>query len=274
MKQMRILTLLAVLLTATLTYAQDNIVFRNGDELAAKVLEVNQSDLKYRKAANPDGPVYSIPLRDVLLIRYANGTKDSFGGTSPSAVAPSPNSPALAESTPTGLGKLRYHRSLFSRYYTGTGGQRIGLSDADALFAGQADARTAFGRGRSLRTWSVVTGLPALALIGVGSGLLIADYAGNGGRNGRMGQFGRPDRDADPNTNMVDNNRDRRGHGAAVGAAVVGTGVLLGVASVWLDHRATVQFRRAANRYNNQSATSLRFTPSRQTLGIGAVLTF
>lgn len=76
---MRLLTFVALLLTATFTYAQDNIVLRNGEEIPAKVLEVSQTDLKYRKFANPEGPVYTAPLRDVLLIKYANGSKDSFG---------------------------------------------------------------------------------------------------------------------------------------------------------------------------------------------------
>ena len=76
---MRFINLVAFLLTATLSYAQDNIVLRNGDEIPAKVVEIGRTELKYRKATNPDGPVYTALIGDVLLINYANGTKDTFG---------------------------------------------------------------------------------------------------------------------------------------------------------------------------------------------------
>lgn len=91
---MRPLLLVATLLLAVRTYAQDNIVLRNGDEIPAKVLEINQSDLKYRKAANPDGPIYTTPLRDVFLVKYANGTKDVFnaGSTTAPTATPAPAS--------------------------------------------------------------------------------------------------------------------------------------------------------------------------------------
>lgn len=66
------------LLMATFAFGQDNVVLRNGDEIPAKVLEVNQTGLKFRKSANPDGPVCTAFLREVMLIKYANGTEDTF----------------------------------------------------------------------------------------------------------------------------------------------------------------------------------------------------
>ena len=292
---MRLLTLLVVLLTATVTYAQDNIVLRNGEEIPAKVLEVSQTDLKYRKAANPDGPVYTAPLRDVLLIKYANGTKDTFGA----ARAPMParpdapmmqrgygrrlgvgrqGAPMMDAGPAIGLGQLRYHRSLFSRYYTSADGQRISISQTAPLMYNHPDAATSFDRGRSLRTWSIVTAVPAVALIGAGVGVLVA----SGGRDGRD-RYGRLDpfggRSNDPNDpngtgNGTNRNRFDRGDGRVAGAVLAGSGVLLGAASLWLDHRATVQFRRAADRYNTRPSTSLRFRPSSQGVGVGAALTF
>ncbi|MEZ0540952.1 hypothetical protein [Fibrella arboris] len=264
---MRLFILLVSLLTATLTYAQDNIILRSGDEISAKVLEVNQTDLKYRKAANPDGPIYTSPLRDVLLIKYANGTKDTFGNdrsimrNRPARPIPTePGMPAeAARSVPTqGLDGLRYHRGLFNRYYVGNNGQQIGLKVANSLFYSQPDAIAALERGRSLRTWSVVTALSAGALIGTGVGLAI-------GRDGRGGRGNGP-----MSLNSTGFDGHRNGH--QIGAALVGGGVLLGVASLWLDHRASIQFRRAADRYNNRQPATLRFAPGQS--GVGAVLTF
>lgn len=268
---MRFSIFLGLLLTATVSYAQDNIILRNGEEIPAKVLEINQNDLKYRKSANLDGPIYTAPLRDVLLIKYVNGTKDIFGTEgSPLLVKPVATESSAATS-PAGatasLDGLRYRRGMFSRYYSDANGQRIGMSEAKSVFSTQTDALNAFSRGRSLRCWSVATAIPAVLMIGAGAGLSAFDSEGGG--RGRDGS--RNDQTNDDNDN---NNRNGRGNGAMMGAAVAGTGVLLGVASIWLDHRASVQFRRAANRYNNRTATSLRFAPSRRGVGVGAVLTF
>jgi len=271
---MRLFILVASLLTATLTYAQDNIILRNGEEIPAKVLEVNQTDLKYRKTANPEGPIYTSPLRDVLLIKYANGTKDTFGndrsdrpsmrnrplrptlGTPETQTGP-PNRPSMQ-----GLDGLRYHRGLFSRYYVTGNGQQIGLGEANSLFYGSPDAMAALEKGRSLRTWSTVTGLSAVALIGAGVGVAIA--------SGRHGDLDHRDGMSGPNGQF--NDRRDGHHFNKVGGALAGSGVLLGLTSLWLDHRATVQFRRAANRFNNRQPASLRLAPGQN--GIGAVLTY
>ncbi|MEZ0487759.1 hypothetical protein [Fibrella aquatica] len=266
---MRLFIIIVSLLTATLTYAQDNIILRNGEEIPAKVLEVTPTDLKYRKAANPEGPIYTATLRDVLLIKYANGTKDTFGNDRPATrnrpvpqQRPEMAPPASAPTAPMqGLDGLRYHRGLFSRYYVGNEGQRIGLSEAKSLFYSQPDAISALERGRSLRTWSVVTAVSAGALIGTGIGLAIGRDSRLGRANGPMNRNGNGRLDFD----------DRR-NGHRAGAALVGSGVLLGVASFWLDHRASVQFRRAADRFNNRQPTTLRFAPGQN--GVGALLIF
>lgn len=38
--------------------AQDVITKRNGDEILAKILEVNPTEIKYKRYDNPDGPLY------------------------------------------------------------------------------------------------------------------------------------------------------------------------------------------------------------------------
>jgi len=275
---MRILPLFACLLTATFAYAQDNIVLRNGEEIPAKVLEVNQTNLKYRKSANPEGPIYTAPLRDVLLINYANGSKDSFGANSgPLLTKPTPmfktdGASVSTNLTHTGIDGLRYKGGLFSRFYT-TSGQRLGSSEVKSLLYSQPDALTSFEKGRSLRTWSVVTAIPAVALIGTGVGLMIGGEDG-GGHDGMGNDY--QGRDNDPTDTNTSGENGSEGHsdGLIVGAVLTGSGVLLGATSLWLNHRATVQFRRATDRYTNRTATSLRFVPSRQGVGIGAVLTF
>ncbi|MFY0687940.1 MAG: hypothetical protein JXQ90_12285 [Cyclobacteriaceae bacterium] len=68
-----ILTLVCVLSTYLL-FAQDYIIKKDGSEIRAKVLEVGTTEIKYKLFVNPDGPTIAIFNRDVMMIRYENGT--------------------------------------------------------------------------------------------------------------------------------------------------------------------------------------------------------
>lgn len=72
-----ILTLL--FLSASTTFAQDIITNKNGDDIKSKVLEVSQSEIKYKKFGNANGPTYTISKSEVFMIKYENGEKDVFG---------------------------------------------------------------------------------------------------------------------------------------------------------------------------------------------------
>ncbi len=54
----------------------DNIIMKNGNEVKCKVLEIGTTEIKYKKCDNLSGPTYSISKQDVLMIQYANGTKE------------------------------------------------------------------------------------------------------------------------------------------------------------------------------------------------------
>jgi len=58
--------------------AQDIITKTNGDEIRAKVTEVNIKEVKYKKFENPEGPVYTMSKSDIFMIVYENGDKDMF----------------------------------------------------------------------------------------------------------------------------------------------------------------------------------------------------
>lgn len=80
------LCLCAALLSG-MAAAQDLIVKHNGDELQAKVVEIGDTQIKYRKFANPEGPVYSVASSDVFFIRFENGTKELISAAAASAPA-------------------------------------------------------------------------------------------------------------------------------------------------------------------------------------------
>ena len=62
--------------------AQDIIMKKNADEIRAKVTEVGATEIKYRKWYNLNGPVYTIPVDEVFVIKYENGSTDKFADLS------------------------------------------------------------------------------------------------------------------------------------------------------------------------------------------------
>ena len=59
-----------------LTFAQDNIILKNGEEINTKIIEINESNVKYKKYNNQDGPLYTISKDKIFLIKYSNGEKE------------------------------------------------------------------------------------------------------------------------------------------------------------------------------------------------------
>ena len=104
------LSLLVLLLTLTgfAAQAQDLLTKRTGEELSVKILEITPSEVRYRRADNPDGPLISIWRSDVFMIRYANGTRENLSGaplppvatTTPAPAAAAPAAPKAAVAQP------------------------------------------------------------------------------------------------------------------------------------------------------------------------------
>ena len=76
----KILFILSVLLfSAAAVSAQDIITKKNGEDIKAKVLEIDTRNVKYRLFDEPDGVIYTIPKLQVILIRYESGRNEVFG---------------------------------------------------------------------------------------------------------------------------------------------------------------------------------------------------
>lgn len=56
----------------------DNIILKNGDEIPAKIIEINPTEVKYKKCDYINGPTVVLEKSKVFMIKYANGTKDVF----------------------------------------------------------------------------------------------------------------------------------------------------------------------------------------------------
>lgn len=83
---------LLLVLMANITFAQDLIVLKTGDEISSKVLEVTSDVVKYKKWTNQEGPTYSSTKAEIFMIKYANGTKDVFNNLSPAGSNSAPAS--------------------------------------------------------------------------------------------------------------------------------------------------------------------------------------
>lgn len=70
-------TILSVLFCMNI-HAQDLILLKSAEEINGKVEKISESELLYHKAELPSGPLYTIPLKDVFSITYANGYRETF----------------------------------------------------------------------------------------------------------------------------------------------------------------------------------------------------
>ena len=79
---MKKLVLLSVLLMAScFVKAQDMIVKKDGSIVKAKVLEIGDDAIKYKKSDNLDGPTYSVSKSNLTSINYENGKVEKFETT-------------------------------------------------------------------------------------------------------------------------------------------------------------------------------------------------
>lgn len=75
----RILFVLAALLISAATVsAQDIITKKTGEDIKAKVLEVDTSNIKYKLFDEPEGVTYTISKSQILMVRYESGRNEVF----------------------------------------------------------------------------------------------------------------------------------------------------------------------------------------------------
>lgn len=73
-----ILGTFSLLACTLLVSAQDIITLKTGEEIKAKVVEIEPSVIKYKKWENLSGPAYSLNKSEVFMVQYENGSKEVF----------------------------------------------------------------------------------------------------------------------------------------------------------------------------------------------------
>ena len=69
----RAIFVMATIMMTTVAWAQDIIITTNAQKIDAKILEVSKSEIRYKEFDNLDGPVFILPIEDIVTIIYANG---------------------------------------------------------------------------------------------------------------------------------------------------------------------------------------------------------
>jgi hypothetical protein len=130
---------LIISLIPTFLFSQDVMVLKNSDEIKAKVVELTDLIIKYKKWENINGPTYNISKTEVLFIRYENGTKEIISViTNPTSNAVKPVEQDAVElySTAPTLRKKRMVRlswdianaNFFDRKITNLGPSMLGYN--------------------------------------------------------------------------------------------------------------------------------------------------
>ncbi len=69
----------------------DIITFKSGDQVTAKVIEISEEKIKYKRCDNLDGPAFVVSKATVASIKYSNGIEEKIVAPTPQTV--SPNNP-------------------------------------------------------------------------------------------------------------------------------------------------------------------------------------
>jgi len=73
---MKKILILILLLSSISIYAQDVITLRTGEQIKARVTEISQTELRYKRFEHLDGPTIVVPLSTIFAINYENGTRE------------------------------------------------------------------------------------------------------------------------------------------------------------------------------------------------------
>lgn len=76
--------------------AQDVIITRQSERIDAKILEVSETEIRYKKQNNPDGPTFVISTDKVSSILFSNGEVQSYTQTKQTSPKSSPQNAATA----------------------------------------------------------------------------------------------------------------------------------------------------------------------------------
>lgn len=79
MKKASIFLIIMIGSLVTKLKAQDVLILSNGTEVQTKVIEIGENSISYKKYESIDGPTYNLMLKEVFMVIYKNGKRETFG---------------------------------------------------------------------------------------------------------------------------------------------------------------------------------------------------
>lgn len=233
---MKNLLFIFVSLLGITSYAQDIITTKKGEDIKAKVLEINIQDVKYKKVENPDSPIYTLLKSDILMIRYENGSKDIFN----------------EESKETQVAKnsgieTKNRISIVEKQYF-LNGERITRGEMKNILYRDTEARDLYGKSISLKTGSDIFATGSIICSTISIVLLLGDIA---------------------NTN---NDKKKDSDSAAVPLLIAGGGLL--IPSFILQRAASKKKAEAVEAYNRNQEKKVSIIPTIGAGSAGLVIRF
>ncbi|MEN0004002.1 MAG: hypothetical protein AAF798_07660 [Bacteroidota bacterium] len=105
-----VLTFLAIAMCFTLQ-AQDQLILKSGETIAAKVLELAPQQIKYKRFDHLSGPTIVIARAEVFLINYENGKSEVISPVQQAAPTVTTTVPEEAHSDDIYVGQKSYERT-------------------------------------------------------------------------------------------------------------------------------------------------------------------
>ena len=100
---------LLMLLCSASAFAQDVIVKKNGSTVLCRIIEVNSSEVVYKKWTNLKGSNYVMERSDVSAINYENGKKDLLSTPDTNQYAPGNQSTGQQQMNDNALLRMDYN---------------------------------------------------------------------------------------------------------------------------------------------------------------------
>lgn len=82
----KLFIIVSIIFSSLIINAQDILVLQNGEEIEAKILEVDQSQIKYQLFSGSSDSVFVVNRADAFMIKYAGGAKDVLNKKAPVTV--------------------------------------------------------------------------------------------------------------------------------------------------------------------------------------------
>lgn len=82
--------ILLISLAGLASRAQDKIFLQTGEQITGKVIEIQEDLVKYKRADNKSGIVYTTRKKNVFMVQYENGTTEFFNAKNKKKEKPTP----------------------------------------------------------------------------------------------------------------------------------------------------------------------------------------